>query len=66
MGQGDLEAEIPLDDDYPKTSSLSFRTSDDKQFSAKRQKLYSQGMCHQVHRQLGKLIATQWQTYSIV
>jgi hypothetical protein len=30
----DLEAEIPLNNDYPKTSSLSFRTSNDKQFSA--------------------------------
>jgi hypothetical protein len=25
MGQGDFEAEIPLDNYYPKTSSLSFR-----------------------------------------
>jgi hypothetical protein len=30
VDQGDLEAEIPVDNDYPKTSSLSFRTSNDK------------------------------------
>jgi hypothetical protein len=34
VGQRDLETEIPLDNDSPKSSSLSFRTSDDKQFCA--------------------------------
>jgi hypothetical protein len=29
VGQGDLEAEIPLDNDYLMTISLSFRTSDE-------------------------------------
>jgi hypothetical protein len=40
MGQGDLEAEIPLDNDYVKASSLSFRTSSETILCLK-QKLYS-------------------------